>query len=94
MHKNPDKECPMDNWRYQITVHETDDILTALQEPVGDAPPAIYCDDEGICYFDEGPNPFTQAIEQILNQHGAEGWELAQVNFRSGQMICFWKQPR
>jgi len=84
----------MDNWRYRITVHEADDILDALQEPVGDTPPAIYCDDEGACYFDEGPNLFTQAIEQFLNQIGVEGWELVQVNFRPDQMICFWKQPR
>jgi hypothetical protein len=23
-----------------------------------------------------------------------EGWELVEVAFRPGQMICFWKQPR
>lgn len=83
----------MDNWRYRITVHSSDDVLDVLSEPVGDVPPAIYCDDEGACYFDAGPNPLTQAIEGLLNQAGREGWELAQVNFRPGQMICFWKQP-
>lgn len=83
----------MDNWQYRITVHDADDILEAFQEPLGDVPPRIYCDDAGACYFDRGPNPFTEAIEHVLNDAG-EGWELVQVNFRPGQMICFWKQPR
>jgi len=54
----------------------------------------MFCDDEGVCYFDAGPNPFTQAIERLLDEVGEEGWELVQVAFRTEQMICFWKQPR
>lgn len=81
-------------WRYRLTIYAPDDILQAASEPVGDVPPAIYCDDEGVCYFDEGPNPLTQAIEVLLNEMGEDGWELVQINFRPDQMICFWKQPR
>lgn len=84
----------MDNWRYKVTVHEAEEILEHLPETVGDVPPSIYCDDQGICYFDEGPNPFTEAIESLLNDVGAQGWELIQVAFRPDQMICFWKQPK
>jgi hypothetical protein len=83
----------MAHWRYRITVHAADDVLEALSEPVAEVPRMIYCDDEGACYFDNGPNPLTQAIEQLLNQVGEEGWELVQVAFRPEQMICFWKQP-
>jgi hypothetical protein len=82
------------SWRYRITIYEPDDILQSVPESLGDVPPAIYCDDEGICYFDKGPNPLTQAIEHLLNETGEEGWELVQINFRPDQMICFWKQPR
>ena len=84
----------MPNWRYQITVHKANDILEHLTETVGDVPPAIYCDDKGTCYFDEGPNLLTQAIERLLSEIGDEGWELVQIAFRPDQMICFWKQPR
>lgn len=84
----------MAHWRYRITVHAADDVLGALSEPVEEIPRMIYCDDEGACYFDNGPNPLTQAIERLLNQVGEEGWELVQVAFRPEQMICFWKQPR
>lgn len=84
----------MDNWRYRITVHTADDVLDLLPEPIGQVPPVIFCDDEGACYFDAGPNPLTRAIEQLLDQVGEKGWELVQVFFRANQMICFWKQPR
>jgi len=84
----------MEQWRYQITVHHTADVLALLPEPVESAPPTFYCDDEGACYFDAGPNPFTRAIERLLDRSGEEGWELVQVAFRPGQMICFWKQRR
>jgi len=83
----------MSNWRHRITVHTSADILELLAEPLEEVPPTIFCDDEGVCYFDSGPNPLTQAIERSLDQVGGEGWELVQVSFRPGQMICFWKQP-
>ena len=83
----------MTKWRYHITTNDSKDILALLQDPVSEVPPMIYCDDEGACYFDQGPNPFTQAIEQLLDETGEEGWELVQVFFRPGQVIGFWKQP-
>ncbi|MGD2179334.1 MAG: DUF4177 domain-containing protein [Anaerolineae bacterium] len=84
----------MSNWHYKVTVHEPEDILENLSQTVDEVPPTIYCDDEGACYFDRGPNPFTQAIEHLLNEIGGEGWELVQIMFRPNQMIGFWKQPR
>ncbi|HUV88864.1 MAG TPA: DUF4177 domain-containing protein [Anaerolineae bacterium] len=82
----------MGNWQYRITVHTPADVLDLLPEPVEQVPPTIFCDDQGACYFDAGPNPFTRAIEQLLNQVGEQGWELVQVTFRPDQMICFWKR--
>ena len=82
----------MPNWQYKVTVHQAADIMERLSKSVDDVPQAIYCDDEGTCYFDEGPNPFTRAIERLLSEIGRQGWELVQVTFRPDQMICFWKQ--
>ena len=82
----------MDRFRYRVTVHTAADVLAKLPEPVEQVPPTILCDDEGACYFDAGPNPFTRAIERVLDQVGEQGWELVQVVFRPDQMICFWKQ--
>ncbi len=83
----------MANWRYRITVHTAADVLSVLPEPVEQVPAMIFCNDEGACYFDAGPNPLTQAMERLLDQVGEEGWELVQVTFRPDQMIGFWKQP-
>ena len=83
----------MKRWRYRVTMHTADDILARLAEPPEEIPPTIFCDDQGACYFDAGPNPLTQAIETLLNQGGEESWELVQIFFRPQQMICFWKQP-
>ncbi len=82
----------MPRWSYRITIHTSAEIKRVLSEPVDQVPPTIFCDDEGTCYFDAGPNPFTRAIEHLLNQVGTEGWELVQVAFRPDQMICFWKR--
>ncbi len=84
----------MQRWRYRVTTHSADDILALLPQPAGEVPAAIFCDSDGACYFDAGPNPLTQAIEALLNQGGDEGWELLQVSFRPQQMVCFWKQPQ
>ena len=83
----------MDHWHYRITIHTPAEIEKALSESVEQVPPMIFCDDEGACYFDAGPNPWTQAIERVLDRVGEEGWELVQVAFRPEQMICFWKRP-
>ena len=82
----------MGNWQYRITIHTPAEVLDLLPEPVGQVPPTIFCDDQGACYFDAGPNPLTRAIEQLLNQVGEQGWELVQVAFRPNQIICFWKR--
>ncbi len=83
----------MNRWRHRVTIHTAADILALLPEPVAEVPPTIFCDDEGACYFDAGPNPLTEAIGRLLDQVGEEGWELVQVTFRPDQMICWWKQP-
>ena len=83
----------MTRWRYKVTVHVAEDILEHLSRAVEEVPPTIYCSDAGACYFDEGPNPFTEAIQSLLGGYGEQGWELVQVVFRIDQMICFWKQP-
>jgi len=84
----------MSGWRYRVTVHSAEDILENLPRTVEEVPPAIYCDDEGACYFDSGPNPFTEGIQHLLSEVGGEGWELVQIIFRPDQMIGVWKQPR
>lgn len=82
----------MSRWRYRITVHSVQEILSGLTE-TAPASPMVFCDDKGVCTFDSTPNPLLQAMEQVLNRTGEEGWELLQVSFRPEHMVAFWKRP-
>lgn len=81
-------------WTYYITTYGSEDVRRLLPDVPAEVPEAVFCDDEGVCYFDAGPNPFTLAIEQLLTEAGDEGWELVQIIPRTQQLICVWKRPR
>ncbi|MGQ9457728.1 MAG: hypothetical protein ACUVXH_06755 [Anaerolineae bacterium] len=86
----------MTRWTYQITTHSLEDLLR-LAEALGgsaeEASPVIFCDSEGVCFFDEAPNPYVAAITELLNREGQNGWELVQIAFRARQLICIWRCP-
>jgi hypothetical protein len=85
----------MTRYEYAITVYEAEDILEAVSAPVAQgAPPMVYCDTEGECFFDEAPNPYLAAIVETFNTQGEAGWALVQVVPRQQDMICFWRRER
>jgi hypothetical protein len=86
----------MDRWEYQITTHTAGEVL-AVREELGYAPeegnpPVVYCDTEGVCFFDEAPNPYVEAIVHILNEKGEQGWGLVHIAFRQADFICIWRR--
>ena len=83
----------MEQYEYKITVHDADDIMAVMTERATDEePPLVYCDDGGACFFDSAANPYVQAVEDLFNDLGAEGWILVQVIPRRNDMICFWRR--
>ena len=85
----------MERYEYAITVHKADEILATIPDlPAGVEPPVLYCDSEGVCFFDDAPNPYLAAIVEILNAQGEQGWILVQVALREQDMICFWRRER
>ncbi len=58
--------------------------------PVDQERPVMFCTDQGACFLDNIPKPNTKAIQAILNNRGADGWQLAAVSFRADEMLCFW----
>ena len=85
----------MKKYEYAITVHNADEILATIPDLMaGVEPPMVYCDSQGVCFFDEAPNPYTAAIVEILNAQGEQGWILVQVALREQDMICFWRRKR
>jgi hypothetical protein len=82
-------------YEYDITVHKADEILAEVSDlAVGVEPPVLYCDSEGVCFFDDAPNPYLAVIVEILNARGEQGWILVQVALREQDMICFWRRER
>jgi hypothetical protein len=86
----------MDRWEYQITTHSAGEVLRVREQlghaPEEGSPPVVYCDTEGVCFFDEAPNPYVDSIVHILNEQGEQGWELVQVAFRQADFICIWRR--
>ena len=85
----------MNKWRYDITSHSLDQVRAVRQKlglSVDEEKHVLFCTDKGACFFDNIPNPNIQAIIEILDRKGAEGWELVSVNFRTDEMVCFWKR--
>jgi hypothetical protein len=85
----------MGKYEYDITVHKADEILAMISDLATEVePPVLYCDSQGVCFFDDAPNPYLAAIVEILNEQGEQGWILVQVALREQDMICFWRRAR
>lgn len=85
----------MEQYEYAITTHTADEILVTIPDLSAEAePPVVYCDSQGVCFFDDAPNPYTTAIVEILNAQGEQGWILVQVALREQDMICLWRRKR
>ena len=85
----------MEKYEYTITVHTAEEILATIPKPPEEAePPVLYCDSQGVCFFDNAPNPYLAAMVEILNARGEQGWILVQVALREQDMICFWRRAR
>ncbi len=86
----------MGGWKYDITTHTAAEVLRIREElghpPDPQGPDIIYCDTEGVCFFDEAPNPYVDAIVHILNEKGREGWQLVQMVFRQADFIAVWRR--
>jgi hypothetical protein len=90
-----DEETRMEKHEYTITVHTADEILATIPDLTAEVePPVLYCDSQGVCFFDDAPNPYLTAMVEILNEKGEQGWILVQVALREQDMICFWRRER
>ncbi|MBW1785813.1 MAG: hypothetical protein JRK53_04220 [Deltaproteobacteria bacterium] len=72
----------MKRFEYHISKHAAD-AFTRL---------VYFCTDEGECGLDQLPGDQTRVLGDILNEKGAEGWELVQLNFGKDGVVAFWKR--
>jgi hypothetical protein len=81
----------MGAYEHTITIYDREGILSNVAS--GAPPPSVvFCDTEGVCFFDETPNPYMKAVIDLLDEMGEDGWELVQVIPREQDLICFWRR--
>lgn len=69
-------------FEYEITKHTAEEIAQVT----------VFCTDTGECSLDQVPDNQIQHLSGILNDKGADGWELVQVSFGHGGLLAFWKR--
>jgi hypothetical protein len=72
----------MTQFEYEITKHPADEFTHLV----------YFCTNEGECNVEQLPLDQTQVLEKILNERGAQGWELVQVFFGKDGVVAFWKR--
>ena len=72
----------MTKFEYEITKHPADEFTHLV----------YFCTNEGECTVEHVPLDQTAELEKILNERGAQGWELVQVFFGKDGVIAFWKR--
>jgi len=72
----------MKQFEYEITKHPADEFTHLI----------YFCTNEGECNVDQLPLNQTEVMEKILNERGAQSWELVQVFFGKDGVVAFWKR--
>jgi hypothetical protein len=73
----------MAQFEYEITKHPAE----AFHQLV------YFCSESGECNFSELPSDQMGVLKDILNERGAQGWELIQLSFGKDGIVAFWKRP-
>jgi hypothetical protein len=72
----------MNRFEYDITMHNADEFHQVV----------FFCSDDGTCAVDEVPEVQPLSLTKLLNERGADGWELVQLSFGKDGVMAFWKR--
>ncbi|MFH1115970.1 MAG: hypothetical protein V1792_18820 [Pseudomonadota bacterium] len=72
----------MDRFEYEITRHRADSFGRVV----------YFCSEEGDCGIEEIPADEPQALADLMNERGLDGWELVQMMFGRDGVMAFWKR--
>jgi hypothetical protein len=77
----------MERWEYDISVYP---IKNEMNQNKG----VIECDPEGICMRKDMPRASKDAFLKVLNERGAMGWELVEMDYNVAtyEFACIWKR--
>jgi hypothetical protein len=72
----------MSQFEYQVTMHSSESFKELV----------YFCSQEGSCTVEEVSGDQKGKLENILNDHGKMGWELAHASFGKEGVLMFWKR--
>jgi hypothetical protein len=72
----------MKQFEYEVSKHPADEFTHLV----------YFCTEEGACKIDQIPSDQTKILEDILNEKGANGWELVQTFFGKDGIVIIWKR--
>ncbi|MEJ2033628.1 MAG: hypothetical protein P8Y63_11440 [Deltaproteobacteria bacterium] len=73
----------MPQFEYDLTIY-----------PPGTFSDLVYiCTEDGRCDAEKMPHDQGRKLVEMLNRHGAEGWELVDVLINRAGVLAFWKRP-
>jgi len=52
----------------------------------------FFCSEKGQYTIDQVPNDQAKVLKDLLNEKGAQGWELVQLYFGDDGAIAFWQR--
>jgi hypothetical protein len=73
----------MAGFEYDITKHPAETFNQLV----------YFCSESGECKLQELPSGQLGALKDVLNDRGAQGWELIQLSFGKDGIVAFWKRP-
>lgn len=80
----------MKKCEYDISFHSIEELdISQLEFSPSQT---IACDTEGHCFFSDVIKPNMDTFKELLNRRGSEGWELVQIGYHKGSLVCFWKR--
>ena len=82
----------MKTWEYNISSYSLEDLGIAEEDVDFPAEQVVACDAEGHCYFNDVMKKYIDTFISTLNDVGNEGWELIQLEYHRGSLVCFWKR--
>ncbi|SHI81511.1 hypothetical protein SAMN02745216_00583 [Desulfatibacillum alkenivorans DSM 16219] len=74
----------MENFEYDVTFYPQDAFSRVV----------AFCNESGGCTLDKVPETQWSALTAVLNEKGAQGWELVQVGFGKDGCMAIWKRRR
>ena len=79
----------MRKWEYRITRYQMQKLVKEGEEFSGEV---FHCDNKGKCFLHDTSQAAAEVIREAFNEEGKGGWELIQLGYHLGEMMCVWKR--